>query len=143
MSAAIALAEVRAAGVSVRLKGNVLKLRGRPEAVSVAKVRLKPYKAEIIRHLLSQFQLDRCHDDPELELIDRINNMAFEFMQHDAMTFETAIKAAAEIVSQCAIATCEASYEDVRELWKRVCSIEKIDNAKSSADAGLARPGGE
>ena len=120
MKIASLLTECRDAGVSVRLEGDVLKLRGTPEAVAAAKVRLKPHKAEIIRHMLGQFCLDDCAADPEPELIDRINNMAWEFMQHDGMEFDEAIRTAAEIVATCAAAVCEASYKDVQALWKRM-----------------------
>ena len=122
MKIASLLTECRDAGVSIRLEGDVLKLRGTPEAVAAAKVRLKPHKAEIIRHMLGQFCIDDCAADPEPELIDRINNMAWEFMQHDGMTFETAIKTAAEIVVHGTVTECEAAYTNVRELWHRIKS---------------------
>ena len=131
MKIASLLTECRDAGVSIRLEGDVLKLRGTPEAVAAAKVRLKPHKAEIIRHMLGQFCLDDCADDPEPELIDRINNMAWEFMQHDGMAFDQAIKSAAEIVVQCAVVNCEASYASVRELWQRLKTFPQSQKENS------------
>lgn len=120
MSAAALLKQCRDAGVTVRLEGGLLKLRGAPDAVAVAKVRLKPHKPEIIRHLLDQFRLDDCAGDPEPELIARINRMAFELMQHDGIAFDDAIRVAAEIALKCVVADCEAAYADVQALWRQM-----------------------
>ena len=69
---------------------------------------------------LNRFALDECAADPEASVIARINNMAFEFMVADGMEFDVAIRTAAEIVANCAVAVCEASYEDVQALWRRI-----------------------
>lgn len=52
--------------------------------------------------------------------IVRVNNMAWEFMKHNGMTFSEAIHEAAKRVIACDIMTCEAAYEDVQALWRRM-----------------------
>jgi hypothetical protein len=71
---------------------------------------------------LDRFLLDECSADPEASVLARLNNMAFEFMTVDGMEFDEAIRVAAEIVAYCAVAACEASYEDVQALWKRIAA---------------------
>ena len=50
----------------------------------------------------------------------RVNNMAWEFMQVDGLAFSDAIRLAAEIVVSGQVAACEAAYEDVMALWRKV-----------------------
>ncbi len=52
--------------------------------------------------------------------IDRVNNMAWEFMKVDEMAFADAIRRAAEIAVSCEVSACEAAYEDVQALWRRL-----------------------
>ena len=72
------------------------------------------------RNVLARFEADACAEDSEVAVLARINNMAFEFMVTDGMEFDVAIRTAAEIVANCAVAVCEASYADVQALWRRI-----------------------
>ncbi len=76
--------------------------------------------AEVLR----QFRFDLVAADIEAGYpasdIDRVNNMAWEFMKADGMTFAEAIHEAAKRVVDCDTMPCEAAYEDVRELWRRI-----------------------
>ncbi|MGB7479868.1 MAG: hypothetical protein WA924_06050 [Burkholderiaceae bacterium] len=120
MNPQILLDECRAAGVAVRLDGGKIKLRGPNAAVAAAAERLRPHKQKIIRYLLEQFRFDLVEDEPNPAELHRVNNMAWEFMQADGMSFSEAIKAAAKIVAACDAADCEAAYEDVQQLWERM-----------------------
>lgn len=51
---------------------------------------------------------------------ERVNNMAWEFMQVDGMAFSAALHLAAQIVTECNVAASESAYEDVRALWRRL-----------------------
>ncbi len=46
--------------------------------------------------------------------------MAWEFMKVDEMAFADAIRLAAERVVSCEVSACEAAYEDVQALWRRL-----------------------
>lgn len=92
-----------------------------------------------LHKMLSLFCLDDCAIDPEPGLIDRLNRMAFEFMQHDGISFEAAIKTAADIVVKCGAAVCEASYLDVQALWKRI-SAAGTPQAPWTRDVYLSNP---
>ncbi len=76
--------------------------------------------AEVLR----QFHFDIVEADIESGFlasdIARINNMAWEFMKADGMTFTEAIREAAKRVADCDIMECEAAYEDVQALWNRI-----------------------
>ena len=87
-------------------------------------------EAKVLRQL-AQFRIDDCLDDPELHLIDRINNMAYCFMETDGMAFESAIALAAEITVHCSVAHCEASYVNVRELWLRLTAVPNNQKEQS------------
>jgi hypothetical protein len=52
--------------------------------------------------------------------LERVNNMAWEFMQADGMAFSDALHLAAQVVVECDVAASEAAYEDVRALWRRL-----------------------
>lgn len=73
---------------------------------------------------LRLFELERVDEYTEdREAIVRVNNMAWEFMQVDGMTFKEAITLAAEVVVNTQVSACEAAYEDVQELWKRLTKV--------------------
>ncbi len=75
------------------------------------------YKTRSIRPLLKKFHFDVEIKHPEL---NRVNNMAWEFMQVDGMRFQEAMTLAAQIVAHCDVAACEASYVNVKMLWERI-----------------------
>ena len=52
--------------------------------------------------------------------LDRVNNMAWEFMKVDGLSYNKAIKLATEVVASCEISVCEGAYEDVQALWIRL-----------------------
>lgn len=78
--------------------------------------------------VLCQFRFDLTDEDIAADIaagypatdIVRVNNMAWEFMQHDGMTFSEAIREAAKRVTDYSIMECEAAYEDVQALWRRM-----------------------
>ena len=70
---------------------------------------------------LRQFRFDLIEGTSDsVQEIDRVNNMAWEFMKVDEMAFADAIRRAAEIVVSCEVSACEAAYEDVQALWGRL-----------------------
>ena len=70
---------------------------------------------------LEQFRFDLIEGTADsVQEIDRVNNMAWEFMKVDEMAFADAIRLAAEIVVSCEVSACEAAYEDVQALWGRL-----------------------
>lgn len=78
---------------------------------------------EPTREVLHQFRFDLVEADidaghPAAEL-DRVTNMAWEFMQVDGLDFNTAIRVAAETCIACPPAPCEAAYSNVRSLWRQ------------------------
>lgn len=114
------LNECRNAGVKVQLEGDRIKLRGPAMAVAAVAEKLRPHKHQIIQHLLGQFHSDVQAQDVASTELDRINNMAWEFMQFDGVPYSIAIRLAADIVAHCDIAVCEAAYEDVRALCAKL-----------------------
>ena len=137
MSAAQLLEDCKANGVTVYWADGSLKVRGDPEAVKRLAPALKDRKAEIQAHLaeyrrdllnrLEPFALDSVKDYPaDVEAINRINNMAWEFMRADGMAFQEAIRQAAEIVVSCQVAHCEAAYTDVMALWQKLTNEKGI-----------------
>lgn len=77
-------------------------------------------------HILEKLRLFRfdlvAHDIEDgypVDDLERVNNMAWEFLQVDAMAFSDALHLAAQIVTEC-VAASEAAYEDVRALWRRL-----------------------
>ena len=70
---------------------------------------------------LRQFRFDLIEGTEDaMQEIDRVNNMAWEFIKADGMPFAEAIKLAAEIVVSCEVSACETAYEDVQALWRRL-----------------------
>lgn len=96
--------------------------------------------------LLQRFRFDLVEADiaagHPADDIHRVNNMAWDFIQHQGMDFAEAIRAAAAIVATCQVAECEAAYEDVRKLWHRVVSSGTplpIDFGKMGGPDGRTR----
>jgi hypothetical protein len=126
MSAQNVMIECEFLGVSIRLDGGKLKLNGSSQSVNVAADLVRPHKAELIAYLsgLDQFKFEEVKADianghPATD-IHRVNNMAWQFMHEDGLSFQDAIIKAAEIVVNCEAAKCEKSYEDVMKLWERI-----------------------
>jgi hypothetical protein len=71
----------------------------------------------LFRFDLVQQEIEDGHPADELH---RVNNMAWEFMQADGMTFDEAMKRASEITICTQVAACEAAYVDVMALFKRL-----------------------
>ncbi len=73
---------------------------------------------------LTQFRFDLVRKEIDsgysASELHRANNMAWDFMQVDGMTFQDAIKKAAEIVTNTQMAACEAAYVDVMALFERI-----------------------
>ena len=90
----------------------------------VAVTKLPNTKIAVDAETLAKFRFDllpsdiatgQCADE-----LQRVNNMAWEFMTADGMSFTDAIRCAAEIVVSCNVAACEAAYADVQALWRQV-----------------------
>jgi hypothetical protein len=84
-----------------------------------------PNAAEVgILEKLRQFRFDLvAHDIEEgysADDLERVNNLAWEFMQVDGMEFSAAIHLAAQIVAECNVAASERAYEDVQALWRKL-----------------------
>jgi len=134
MTAKALIDECMQSGVVVLLDDGKLKLRGAPAAVKVAANQLRPHKAEILEYmaiasheaekqtadLLARFRLDLCANDPELELISRINAIAWHLITRCAWGFDTAFKAAAQWADNNPHHTDEAAFLDVMQLFKRI-----------------------
>ena len=70
---------------------------------------------------LHQFRFDLIEGTEDLvQEIDRVNDLAWEFMKVDDFLFTEAIRLAAEIVVSCEVRSGEAAYEDVKALWRRL-----------------------
>ncbi|GAC1325842.1 MAG: hypothetical protein NVS2B7_17190 [Herpetosiphon sp.] len=85
----------------------------------------RPNAAEVgILEKLRLFRFDLVAQDIEggypAVRLDRVNNMAWEFMQADGMAFSDALHLAAQVVAECDVAASEQAYEDVRALWRRL-----------------------
>ena len=79
------------------------------------------YAHDSIALALRQFRFDLIEGTADsVQEIERVNNMAWEFMKVDEMAFADAIRLAAEIVVSCEVSACEAAYEDVQALWRRL-----------------------
>jgi hypothetical protein len=71
--------------------------------------------------VLLEFRFDLIEGTADsVQEIERVNNMAWEFMKVDEMAFADAIRRAAEIVVSCEVSACETAYEDVQALWRRL-----------------------
>jgi hypothetical protein len=120
------IAKCEAFGVSVKLENGHILLVGQAAAVKNAAVFARPHKENLVAYLsgLDQFNFGDLSTDiftgHDLYPIHRTNNMAWEFMQADGMSFSDAIKLAREIVSSRQVAMCEAAYIDVFELIQRI-----------------------
>lgn len=132
------LFECESQGIQLIFQGDSLKATGKPEALRRLVPMLKSHKQEIQAELIRKHEqaaksfIDRlslfCFDLPEQEIdagtnlaeLDRINNMAWEFMEVDGLEFSESIKTAQEIVKACQVAACEAAYQSVRELHKKL-----------------------
>jgi hypothetical protein len=87
-----------------------------PESASFA-----TYAKDPIAVTLRQFRFDLIEGTTDsVQDIDRVNNMAWEFMKVDDLPFTQAIRLAAEIVVSCEVKSGEAAYEDVQALWRRL-----------------------
>lgn len=131
------LLECESQGIQLIFQGDSLKATGKPEALKRLVPMLKSHKQEIQAELIRKHEqaaksfIERlslfCFDLSEQEIeagadlaeLDRINNMAWEFMEADGLEFSESIKIAQEIVKACRVATCEAAYTKVRSLVER------------------------
>ena len=84
----------------------------------------KPQARENVLDLLRLFRFKLVAHDTKggysVDELERVNNMAWEFMQVDSMAFSAALHLAAQVVTKCNVAASEAAYEDVRALWLRL-----------------------
>lgn len=83
-----------------------------------------PKPEQNILAMMSLFKFDELQgeitDEKSTIELDRLNNMAWEFMQNDGMAFSEAITLAASIVINCQRAQCEAAYIEVKMLYKEL-----------------------
>jgi hypothetical protein len=147
MTPAALLAEARADGVLVEptLKGT-LKVTGPEESIQRWTPTLRHHRLALIDTLwseLAQFRLDLVAADvadaANAAELRRTNNMALHFMMTDEMSFNAAMRAAAEIVVSCPMAECERGYLDVASLW---ASFEDRNTNASliTADRNFCKP---
>jgi len=150
VSAQTLIAECEKYGVTVHLDGGALKLRGAPAAVKAAANRLRPHKAAIVVYLgthptavkikqsdtdlLDRFILDDCANDPEPELINRINNITFRLVTMNGWEFSEAMTAAAVWVVNNPRHHDEEHFIDVMNLWKFVRSPIISSHAKNKTE---------
>lgn len=118
--------ECRKSGVTIRLEGEILKLKGSPEAVRIAAERLKPHKPAIVTHItetLAQFRFDLVEQAIEeghpAEELRRVNNIAWRLITARGYQFQEAITTAAQWVVDNPPHADEAAFIDVMELFKR------------------------
>ena len=101
-----------------------LRVAGTPGTRGTPQKQYEPGIDDSQRQSLVQFEFDLMQAEIDagypVEELNRVNNMAWEFMQVDRMTFDKAIKLAAEIVVHGQVTACEAAYEDVQALWRKV-----------------------
>ena len=99
-----------------KIAGIALAKPTKSESASVA-----TYAQDSIAVALRQFRFDLIEGTADsFQEIDRVNNLAWEFMKVDALPFIEAIRLAAEIVVSCEVRSGEAAYEDVQALWRRL-----------------------
>lgn len=140
MNAPEILKECHANGLQVFMLKGGLKASGNQDAIKKFVPLLKSRKLEIERHLLAmqltQFRFDLIPDEIELESgysvndVNRVNNMAWEFMHWDGMQFSDAIEAACSIVNSCPAAICERAYVDSMVLFKRIKQSIQIEKQR-------------
>lgn len=118
--------ECRKSGVTIRLDGGLLKLKGAPDAVRIAAERLKPHKPAIVTHItetLAQFRFDLVGQEIEagypVEELRRVNNIAWRLITARGFQFQEAITTAAQWVVDHPPHADEAAFIDVMELFKR------------------------
>jgi len=136
MNAPELLNKCEASGLHVFISGGGLKASGNQDAIEQFVPLLKTRKAEIEQYLaeqsLYQFRFDLISAEIESEHhesdLNRVNNMAWEFMQVDGMSFTVAINLAAEIVVKGRVAACEAAYVNVRDLFMRLSNSHLTGN---------------
>lgn len=89
-----------------------------------------PMRASLKLHdVLEQFKFDLVEADiaggaSDAELA-RLNNLTFELIQADGLTFDEAMQIASSIVVTCEPLSCEAGYTDVRSLWRELISTQQ------------------
>lgn len=99
-----------------KIAGIALAKPTKAESASVA-----TYAQDSIAVALRQFRFDLIEGTAaSVQEIDRVNNLAWEFMKVDDLPFTEAIRLAAEIVVSCEVKSGEAAYEDVQALWRRL-----------------------
>jgi hypothetical protein len=99
-----------------KIAGIALAKPTKAESASVAN-----YDQDSIAVALRQFRFDLIEGTADsVQEIDRVNNMAWEFMKVDDLPFTQAIRLAAEIVVSCEVRSGEAAYEGVHALWRRL-----------------------
>jgi hypothetical protein len=81
--------------------------------------KLRPFRFDLVAQ-----EIDAGFDQSELA---GVNNMAWEFMKIDGLSFDVAIRLAAEIIAYCGVTTCEAAYEDVQMLWRKLHSDKGLE----------------
>lgn len=82
-------------------------------------------RQEKLRRQLEPFALDAVTDCPDdKDALCRLNNMAWEFMQINGLTFQDAINLAAEIVVFGQVVQCEAAYVNVMALWQKLTTSD-------------------
>jgi hypothetical protein len=136
-------------GVQLLLASNgAIKVSGEAAAVSHWTPLIRKQKDEILRLLkqpegganseeakallskLGLFRFDLVAQEIDADFdqsgLTTVNNMAWEFMKIDGLSFDVAINLAAEIVVHCGITACEAAYEDVQTLWKKLKRSDAI-----------------
>lgn len=74
--------------------------------------KLRPFRFDLVAQ-----EIDAGFDQSELA---GVNNMAWEFMKIDGLSFDVAIRLAADIVAHCGVTASEAAYEDVQALWEKI-----------------------
>ncbi len=62
-------------------------------------------------------------DSDSIELC-RVNNMAWGFMKVDGLSFDVAIRLAADIIAHSEVSACEYPREDVQKIWQKLKSAD-------------------
>jgi hypothetical protein len=71
-----------------------------------------------ITALLARFRLHECENDPEPDLIQRINDIVFHLVINCAFEFDEALTAAAQWVATNPPHQDEAAFTDVYQVWR-------------------------
>ena len=117
----------RCSSDKIPLKPNIhagFRLSGTPGTPGTPQKHDFPKNARDCAESLTQFRFDLVQAEINagcaVDEIQRVNNMAWEFMQADQMGFDDAITLAAQIVVYGQVAACEAAYVDVMALFNRL-----------------------